>query len=81
MNLSLCQYPSADVMDKNKTLDDEALIEDYWHNKISEKYLSSGDLADDNQIPQSQVCPRPQISRSILFSLIHYQEILSGYQI
>ena len=42
-------------MDKSKTLDDVGLIEDYWHNKISEKYLSSGDLADDSAIPPSQV--------------------------
>ena len=42
-------------MDKNKTLDDVGLIEDYWQNKISEKYLSTGDLSDDSQVPSSQV--------------------------
>ena len=42
-------------MDKNKTLDDVGLIEDYWQNKISEKYLSTGDLTDDSQVPSSQV--------------------------
>ena len=49
-------------MDKNKTLDDVGLIDqDYWHNKISEKYLSSGDLSEENQIPPGQVCEIPDV--------------------
>ncbi|XP_063694174.1 uncharacterized protein LOC134825908 [Bolinopsis microptera] len=63
-----------DVMDKNKTLDDVALIKDYWQNKISEKYLSSGDLTDDTTLPTSQE-PIPQGSHVIMDS--DYQSSLS----
>ncbi|KAL5261694.1 hypothetical protein ACHWQZ_G007407 [Mnemiopsis leidyi] len=63
-----------DVMDKNNTLDDVGLIEDYWQNKISEKYLSTGDLTDDSQVPSNQD-PIPQGSHVIMDS--DYQSSLS----
>ena len=57
-------------MDKNKAFDDVALIEDYWHNKISEKYLSSGELTDETQIPNSQVSGH--ISAELQFRSVHF---------